>query len=283
MRQRNAMGAIKEEGEMKNLMKCLGLCLLVLSCSTNFVPSQGEDDQDFEEEEDSDVVEVDDGVAVDQLEMAEESLAETVVDGAVVEDQVGEDAADDVVGVDEAEEEGGEEEAVGDPDAAEEDDDEAEGDGREEEEAPTECWVDAGTGLMWQVSPPTDYVDWDAAMTYCNGLALCGHGDWRLPTVSELRSIVRGCPATETGGACGVTDECLASSCWSPGTCWTCREVAGCYVDANLTGSCDMYWSSSSWAEAETHAWGVNFGYAEVDLGLKGGFGWIRCVRDETG
>jgi hypothetical protein len=141
MRRRNPVGVIKEEGEMKNLMWTWVLCLL-LSCSTNFVPSQDEDDQDFEEEEDGDVVEVDDGVAVDLPESMEEDAAELSDDGAVVEDQVGEDASDEAVGVDEEEEEGGEEEAVGDLDAAEKDDGEVEGDQEEDAES-EDGWSDS--------------------------------------------------------------------------------------------------------------------------------------------
>ncbi|MFO0588578.1 MAG: hypothetical protein U0441_13600 [Polyangiaceae bacterium] len=58
------------------------------------------------------------------------------------------------------------------------------------------CWTDEHTGSTYQ----------DAA-TWCADLK------GTLPSISDLRAIVEDCPATETGGACGVTDECTKTSC----------------------------------------------------------------------
>jgi hypothetical protein len=50
--------------------------------------------------------------------------------------------------------------------------------------------VDNVTGLEWQRLPPaTAFMQSDAA-TYCAGLDLAGHRDWRLPTRIELISIL---------------------------------------------------------------------------------------------
>jgi Protein of unknown function (DUF1566) len=68
-------------------------------------------------------------------------------------------------------------------------------------------WIDTATGLKWQTQH-TGEADWQTANANCEALELDGHDNWRLPTIDELRSLVRGCSLTEPGGACGVTDSC---------------------------------------------------------------------------
>jgi hypothetical protein len=64
---------------------------------------------------------------------------------------------------------------------------------------PTEGrWVDNGdgtmtdncTGLMWQQQTSGGTFTWRQALQYCEDLTFAGHGDWRLPNVLELLSIV---------------------------------------------------------------------------------------------
>ncbi|HOA14553.1 MAG TPA: DUF1566 domain-containing protein [Myxococcota bacterium] len=90
-------------------------------------------------------------------------------------------------------------------------------------------WVDPATSLEWQrpVFPDHDeYLDtWLVANTYCNDLVWADHDDWRLPTISELRTLVAGCPGTMTGGSCAYTDACM-EDCWE-GDCWGCTEWEG--------------------------------------------------------
>ena len=49
--------------------------------------------------------------------------------------------------------------------------------------------TDSATGLMWQQQTASGTFSWSQALSYCQGLNLAGHGDWRLPTRKELRSI----------------------------------------------------------------------------------------------
>lgn len=49
--------------------------------------------------------------------------------------------------------------------------------------------TDEITGLVWQQQPTEEMFNWDSAAEYCDGLSLAGHGDWRLPTIRELRSL----------------------------------------------------------------------------------------------
>jgi hypothetical protein len=130
-------------------------------------------------------------------------------------------------------------------------------------------------------------MDWADATSYCQNLALDG-GSWRLPSISELRTLVRGCVETETGGACGITDSCLDSSC-SNSSCDGCATGAGpnggCYAPAELANNCCWNWSSSAIADDAGSAWYMDFSRGFVDTKSKApsGYGtnfpYVRCVR----
>lgn len=64
------------------------------------------------------------------------------------------------------------------------------------------------------------------ATEYCSDLSAGGYNDWSMPTISELRTLIENCPATETGGSCGITDSCRTSNC-EDSTC------SGCFSESN--------------------------------------------------
>ena len=120
-------------------------------------------------------------------------------------------------------------------------------------------------------------------MTYCDGLALGGRDDWHLPTINELRSLIRGCPATETGGSCGVTDTCLGDGCRND-ACVGCSFLGGpgtgeAYWPPRLGGTAYWYWSSSSYAGGASNAWSVAFHCGYVDYYDETLTVYVRCVR----
>ena len=142
-------------------------------------------------------------------------------------------------------------------------------------------WTDTSSGLTWQNPPAESTMTWQNAMDYCESLTLDG-GGWRLPTISELRSLIRGCPATQTGGSCGVDDECLSSSCWSsPCSGSTVGEGPdeGCYWPVEAEGPCSWYWSSSSREDFDDYAWYVGFSPGSVVYDYKVSGYYVRCVR----
>ena len=49
---------------------------------------------------------------------------------------------------------------------------------------------DAATGLMWQQADSVSTMNWEEALTYCEGLELADNSDWRLPNAKELQSLV---------------------------------------------------------------------------------------------
>ena len=43
-------------------------------------------------------------------------------------------------------------------------------------------------------------------MAYCNALDEDEATDWYMPNVDEVRTIIKGCESTATGGACTIVD-----------------------------------------------------------------------------
>ncbi len=142
--------------------------------------------------------------------------------------------------------------------------------------APTACeggWYDPATDLCWQDPPPGGVWRWLDASMYCETLSTGSHGSgsWRLPTISELRTLIRGCPATETGGPCNVTDSCLGDRCYEA-VCTGCPAGGGpgpgghyCSPElAPLEGIC--LWSSSFNADhPEDLVWSAHFDTANIN------------------
>jgi hypothetical protein len=125
-------------------------------------------------------------------------------------------------------------------------------------------------GLNWS-DASSDYMTWDEAITYCENLG------GRLPTISELRTLIQNCQGTETGGECGVTDSCLSSEdCWND-PCYGCEyDESGKY---SVFGDTYWFWSSSEQSDYAGYAWGVYFGLGSVSDGYKHHSVSVRCLR----
>jgi hypothetical protein len=131
-------------------------------------------------------------------------------------------------------------------------------------------WKDPETGLTWQVTPTGGGMKWTEAKAHCKNLSLDGHRGWRLPTISELRSLIRGCLVTQRGGPFGVRDTCLSSGC-AKGPYHNCLPksspgLSGAYWPPDILGDADFYWSASLVSDNDfaNTAWGVNFDDARV-------------------
>lgn len=149
-------------------------------------------------------------------------------------------------------------------------------------------WYDKTSGLCWE-NPPTstEALIWDDALAYCDALVLGGYNDWRLPSISEMRSFVRGCDTTITGGECDVTDECVPNNPEGNGCggevcetgCWDSEGpgVGGCFWDAEIKGDCKGYQSSTP-ADLGYYVWIIQYGSGAIWRHEKNET-WLRCVR----
>lgn len=141
------------------------------------------------------------------------------------------------------------------------------------------AWIDPISGLTWQNPPAQSTYNWKDAQAYCSKLELGGYSDWRLPTISELRSLIRGCPANQTGGSCRVTDSCRSYKLCDE-NCPSCSYKEGrCYWPSEMQGKCSWYWSSSPVEDLDDGAWDVSFNRGHVDnIDVLYG-SHVRCVR----
>ena len=156
---------------------------------------------------------------------------------------------------------------------------------------PVGAWTDPQSGLTWQVTPDKEDLNFADATDFCDTLVLGGLDDWRLPTISELRTLLRSCPATQPGGSCNVDDNgCLDRDC-RDSTCTGCLgylgpSINGMYlpdeVDASKMQS--WFWSSTPTSDLENpEIWGINFNKANIIPIHKTYIKNTRCVSVAPG
>ncbi|NLH47417.1 MAG: DUF1566 domain-containing protein [Myxococcales bacterium] len=163
-------------------------------------------------------------------------------------------------------------------------------------EPPAGTWIDYDTDLMWQKEIVDNcyglYYTWDLAVGYCDSLELAGFSDWRLPTISELRSLVRGCEVTMTGGACDITVDCTNLGCLNK-ACDGCQLKTKAddryYWPDKLEGednTDNIYWSVTEQEENNSLVWTLGFKTAHIGIedkeNILGYALTTRCVRTMT-
>ena len=126
--------------------------------------------------------------------------------------------------------------------------------------------MDNATGLQWQDNLESVLKPWvteanliaghyfdtsgDTATTYCGCLTLGGHGDWRLPSIMELQTLVD-------------------YSQYNP------AAAEGIFNHIFLS----RYWSSTTVAKSIFSAWLVYFPYGYSTAYIKNANFYVRCVR----
>jgi hypothetical protein len=164
------------------------------------------------------------------------------------------------------------------------DDDATSDDDAGEQSDPNAVWTDPSTNFVWRVNPSLDFMNQQEATSYCGGL----DGGWRLPSISELRTLIRGCDATAADGLCGVNDECLSYDSCSDASCGGCSAdrgpANGCYWDSSLNAidgclSNGWFWSSSLNEDTTDEFWDVDFDVGCVSYEWEAKTLRVRCVR----
>jgi Protein of unknown function (DUF1566). len=161
----------------------------------------------------------------------------------------------------------------------------------------TPCY-DSQSSLIWS-EKSEDKIYWRdtdesgikiyPAKVHCDNLNKENYGGfssgWHLPTISELRTLILNCPATQMPpvgeDVCKVrSDEgyvCLSSSCYTDGGCWSCSsDLNGGH---NKFGETGWLWSSSLKSDTN-YAWSVGFSNGGVSAIYIDYTSYVRCVRN---
>lgn len=137
-------------------------------------------------------------------------------------------------------------------------------------------------GNMWsEIS--RQHLSWEEAVAYCENLDELGYSDWRLPTVDELRTLIRNCPNHESDGPCTMTDKCLTN----PGGCdfenCRCCDFAPDGFYNKLGDSNTPLWSSLVCISNPIRSWIAGFEYGCITTAAmindKCRYVYARCVR----
>jgi len=134
-------------------------------------------------------------------------------------------------------------------------------------------------GSLYWSKRSRDKMNWNAAVKYCQNLNEGGYSDWRLPTISELRTTIKNCSGSQSGGSCRVSDNCLGSNCWSDDCYCEYRENNGGYYSKLGDDDKVLLWSSSVHSGNPTSRWDVDFSDGGVDSNGVGYYYYVRCVR----
>ncbi|MBQ4438093.1 DUF1566 domain-containing protein [bacterium] len=158
-------------------------------------------------------------------------------------------------------------------------------------------YSDSRTGLMWSSFPPeddyNDYNGWafNNAAAYCENLTEGGYTDWKLPTIDELRTLIRNCPETETGGACSldnIPDDIFDENNKVPDECLSCEPEEGHSSKYSRIGDFVPLWSSTE-SPVRVNYVIESYWYVDFSSGMVSSIHesanqsdiLVRCVRKE--
>ena len=143
-------------------------------------------------------------------------------------------------------------------------------------------------------------MNWEEASAYCENLSVCGYDDWKLPSIDELRNLVKNCQKMKPSGECRISENDLLSyldakdaGSWE-GVCEGEWE-AGCADGACMCSNSDNHapgyfsefgddnielWSSSEVTDKTNQVWILRFiNGADIISEDTQKTSYVRCVR----
>jgi len=108
--------------------------------------------------------------------------------------------------------------------------------------------TDVDNRLTWQQADVKK--DWETAISYCEGINLVNHQDWRLPDIKELMTIVDMTTSNPTIDLIAF-----------PGT------------------KASLYWSAITFESNDGNALVIDFDNGDIHSNEKGLTNFVRCVR----
>ncbi len=137
-------------------------------------------------------------------------------------------------------------------------------------------------GREWQRCNDSNKYNWEEAKAYCSNLTLSGHSDWRLPTKTELKSLV----VCTNGTPTPLEDYYELSQGY--GHPYYCGDGNGASydtptIDGQFSCQSTYYWSSSVSSAHDANGgattWLVSFGEGGARIGSRMVYFYARCAR----
>ncbi len=125
-------------------------------------------------------------------------------------------------------------------------------------------------GLAW--SKPQGGMTWGVGYSHCQSIG------GRMPTISEVRTLIQNCPMTVTGGSCNITDSCASGATSCNATCDGCGDGTGWHY--SKFGDTVNLWSASYNQNTDDYRWYVYFSHGGINWDETNHKYTVRCVKD---
>ncbi len=140
---------------------------------------------------------------------------------------------------------------------------------------------DTATGYCWMKNQTTTGSSYRQAVEYCENSRAGGYDDWRMPTIRELRSLIKGCNGTVAteSAPCKVGDFSTQKD-YNDKACHGCEaNLPACYQSKEAGGCLGRVWSASG---VSGYQGTVAFPTGNISTTYPSAVThmYVRCIRD---